>query len=726
MAQQSGRAPDFRGEPFLNPYTFVPAFPRDGFPESVDDGEPYGNDRLRPGLWTGTIGVRLTVRTPLLLLDAARAFEAESGSEGHLAYPLLARNGLPHLPATSVKGMLRSAYEAITGSRFGVFTGHNLPPGWRRPAEDGARMKPVRVLSVSEKPDRVRIEYCEQARLPAYELPEKRVKPLPYQGTTRLPRHGEAVTVRIGRKSGRRGGRSFFKPWTVRSIVPRGEGEPARGDWGDDEEKVVNGYVWATLQNTVGKVYERVFFQPDHPRTVVLEGQYARWNALMADYAAAHTHEDLRARGEGDGLAWSPHLRDPARARLEPGALCWAYQRSGGADLYPVMIPRALAALAPKDMLPDDLRPARAYEKLSPADRLFGWVAADDANTFPAAYRGQVRIKGVRCEEETASVTRFVGDGLPLAILGGPKPAQGRFYRAKSPTRPDEPLDDGVPRGNVHLDEGQGLRGRKVYWHHARVAGDREYWREPADGRDPTQDPLNGRDHREFRRPWGPVDGPGGETQPRPDGRAHATRRNAEQRDNQNRSICGWIDGGSGFSFSIDVRDLDGAELGALLWLLELPDGCFHRLGFGKPLGFGSVRLTLDNARTTLHKGERWQAYYRDLGGELPPSTAPQEARAEYADLRTEVPAIGKAAEAFLIAARGFDLPVRYPRVRDPRMRRAPTTPPDPSGQNYSWFTINEKISKGGGGQRGRSLPSTVDAKRKALRTHMGERRQQG
>jgi len=34
-----------------------------------------------------------------------------------------------------------------------------------------------------------------------------------------------------------------------------------------------------------------------------------------------------------------------------------------------------------------------------------------------------------------------------------------------------------------------------------------------------------------------------------------------------------------------------------LLWALELEDGMYHRLGLAKPLGFGSVKVTIDNCR---------------------------------------------------------------------------------------------------------------------------------
>ncbi|HOV91196.1 MAG TPA: TIGR03986 family CRISPR-associated RAMP protein [Syntrophorhabdaceae bacterium] len=42
----------------------------------------------------------------------------------------------------------------------------------------------------------------------------------------------------------------------------------------------------------------------------------------------------------------------------------------------------------------------------------------------------------------------------------------------------------------------------------------------------------------------------------------------------------------------IRFENLSEVELGALLFALDLPDGCCHKLGMGKPLGLGSIKIT--------------------------------------------------------------------------------------------------------------------------------------
>ncbi len=46
------------------------------------------------------------------------------------------------------------------------------------------------------------------------------------------------------------------------------------------------------------------------------------------------------------------------------------------------------------------------------------------------------------------------------------------------------------------------------------------------------------------------------------------------------------------FKGRIRFENLSDVELGALLFALDLPDGCCHKLGMGKPLGLGSVQIT--------------------------------------------------------------------------------------------------------------------------------------
>lgn len=49
------------------------------------------------------------------------------------------------------------------------------------------------------------------------------------------------------------------------------------------------------------------------------------------------------------------------------------------------------------------------------------------------------------------------------------------------------------------------------------------------------------------------------------------------------------------FCFQVDFTDLEKHELGLLFFSIVLEDGLYHKFGMGKPLGFGSLQITLTN-----------------------------------------------------------------------------------------------------------------------------------
>ncbi|MGQ9825200.1 MAG: TIGR03986 family type III CRISPR-associated RAMP protein [Desulfotomaculales bacterium] len=51
------------------------------------------------------------------------------------------------------------------------------------------------------------------------------------------------------------------------------------------------------------------------------------------------------------------------------------------------------------------------------------------------------------------------------------------------------------------------------------------------------------------------------------------------------------VKAGVTFNFRVYFENLNDFELGALLWVLNLPENCCHKLGMGKPLGMGAVRI---------------------------------------------------------------------------------------------------------------------------------------
>ena len=402
---------------------------------------------------------------------------------------------------------------------------------------------------------------------------------------------------------------------------------------------------------------------------------------------------------------------------------------------------------SPLELLDLSLHPASSMSALSPADRLFGWAPSpvsinycldrsvkspvkqhakrvkdlinsqqepEDATTRAYVYQSlqyleehdlsefrklmkeqvveeiykeyQKRNEGgyksrlrVVCEDGSRPeiIQRFEeGQHLSLAILSQPKPSYARFYVAKNPD--GDPQEDKISKTAAGYSGDKGLRGRKQYWHHQGLLTD--YWKLPVEeqGQSPNENRLN----QEYRR---------------------LDEDDKPKKDHQNRSIRGWIKTDTGFKVSLYVQNLQSVEVGALLWLLSLPDKCYFRLGYGKPLGFGSVTIKIDEARCLderlpLGTGQHWKEYYGDLNALSTPTELNKNQREEYIKkFMTKMEKAYPKAQCFdnlpfisrflqVLRGPGKDALIHYPRTEER---------PDPEGKNFNkWFDDNEKGQK--------------------------------
>ena len=713
---------------FHNPYNFVPALPRDGITGELGDHAPIGHHVLHPDRYTGVIRVKMTVVTPLLVPDAAQVIEYDRDDpshgikKGHKSFPVrIDAEGKPYIPPTSIKGMLRAAYEAVTNSRLAVFAGHEDRLADRMPARDGLALVPARIIdghggpeiellpgksgiSGSGKPTQGDPMYA--AWLPRYRQSDGSIAPFAIRyPDNNLPDHGDHVEVWL--ELWERSGTHPFNYWSVRKCVRAGESlgsQPPQGQPRRSHRPVQNvamikvvGVVCITNRNIDRKHDERVFFTTRkepllHPLSAELRQQ---WCELITNYQSIHD-EERRAGMAGppalNNSVWSRQVvGGPDERQLSTGTLCYAAFRDGQVTaLYPVMISRRLFDSSPLSLLPESLHPATTLSQLSPADRVFGWVNQKGHG----AYKGNLRIGPVTClTPKEQAIENFGTPGLPLAILGQPKPQQARFYVAASPN--GEAQQNGLSKEDAGYSPGKGLRGRKVYPHHKGLP--EGHWDNGAQDR--TQQADDGH-FQEYRRPQ--LDG-------------------QDQRDNQNRSIQGWVRADTVFTFDIHVTNLSKVELGALLWLLNLPDHHYHRFGGGKPLGFGSVRLEIDATNTHLHDGKGthlhdgngWKQIYSMLE-DTSPTEADRNAliqafqdvvRTSYAPTASfeQVPFIA----AWLKMATGHadSLPTHYPRAR--QQGQGDLVPPHPEGKAYEWFVANDRTGREGGPQV--SLPNLAN-----------------
>lgn len=688
---------------FHNPYNFVPALPRNTVTGELGDRQPSGHSYYHGDKYSGRIAVKLKTVTPLLIPDASLE---EEDNNNHKTYPVrIGKDGKPYLPATSIKGMLRTAYEAVTNSRLAVFEDHNSRLAYRMPPTIGLEMVPARIegdrislypgtsqISNNGKPRQGDPMYA--AWLPRYDRRSTRLRNEVKYLDNSLPNHKDSVIFWAEKfeKFNPNNNKQIFTYWRVCQIVKQGqnlEAQPARTPAGRNDRhrslgefKKFKGYVYITNKNIDNKHDERVFINNENVIELPLNPELRqKWTELITNYQDIHDDEihkkNMQSPPALNNSLWSRQVTGGKSERdLKDGSLCYAHIRKDGdnykiLNLYPVMITRGLYEMSPTELLDTSLKPATKKDQLSPADRIFGWVNQKGNGS----YKGQLRIHSVNCVTDANNAIENFGSAqahVPLAILGQPKPEQARFYCADDTN--GKPLENGSEKKEGYLYDDQGLRGRKVYPHHKGLP--KGYWDNPTQDR--SQQAMQGH-YQEYRRP---------------------KNNGIEQKDDQNRSVKGWVKPGTEFTFDIDITNLSDVELGALLWLLSLSDLNFHRLGGGKPLGFGSVRLDIDLDRTDLRSGEQWKDYYSSLDSSSEMNiqeclttsiSAFQSAiKTAYSSNSFDQVAFIK---AFTQGAQGFNDngAIHYPRIEQA---------PHPEGKAFEWFVKNEKTANHSGGRK--------------------------
>ncbi|GAW27542.1 TIGR03986 family CRISPR-associated RAMP protein [Carboxydocella sp. ULO1] len=514
---------------FHNPYNFV------RYLENRPDNHVLGNclppthDRY-VGL-TGRITCKVEAVTPLFISDS----HAVKEENGHKTYRFFQYEGRPALPASSLRGMIRSVFEAVTNSCFAVFQKDNFPLEYRisRAPEN---MIPVRVVKIDENGALLERMDCAASVIAGY--PSKNKLP---EGA----KDGMRVAALV--KQVRNG------VYKATKVLPVNEHESLVGD---EQYIKVYGWLHVTGPNIEIKRNERLFFrrddkQPDPQQVEEIPNHcllkcddevVKEYNNHLSGY-----WERLRKTVEKLGdQRWPNSTKDIPQPstfvekgrELRTGDLVYALCEDNGRHktikmLRPVCIPRIRYKYPRQKFLPKHFERCRDYNTLCPACRVFGWVhekAGDKGTGERAAYAGRVRF----------SHGKIIGnyeteDKITLAILSAPKPTTTFFYLLDAAGQPD-------PTVTYDTEEAR-LRGRKFYRHH---------------------------------------------------GEAKSEEYCSKEKSDQNRTVEGVLKPGATFTFTLDFENLHRLELGALLYALELEEGIFHRLGYAKPLRFGSVKVTVD------------------------------------------------------------------------------------------------------------------------------------
>jgi CRISPR-associated protein (TIGR03986 family) len=205
----------------------------------------------------------------------------------------------------------------------------------------------------------------------------------------------------------------------------------------------------------------------------------------------------------------------------------------------PTVMFRVPYGTSPSDLVPDFIKEDGAADL---AEAIFGYVAE---GTKTKSLSGRVFFTDAICEPNQENIW-LPNSIITPKILGSPKPTTFQHYLVQDRENKHDPDNKRqLAHYGTPTPEETVIRGHKLYWH--------------------KQDGLSVEDFSENEEPhW--------------------------ESDTQHTRIKP-VAVGKKFSFKVYFENLTDIELGALLWVLDLPEEHHHKIGMGKPLGLGSVAI---------------------------------------------------------------------------------------------------------------------------------------
>ena len=198
----------------------------------------------------------------------------------------------------------------------------------------------------------------------------------------------------------------------------------------------------------------------------------------------------------------------------------------------------------------EHLLPCRDIKKLCPACKLFGAVDLQDGNPDETvSLAGKIKITNALLNDKSKKP-----EPVTLKILGSPHETATSFYLINENYNNSTAIVKRTGAGYDQIPQPI-LRGRKYYWHQC-----------------DEKTPLKKSAYEAQENP---------------------------KCNNQN-ATAGLLKEGSEFEFDLYFENLAKDELAFLIWSLELQNGMLHKLGHGKSLGLGSMKINIDYENSHL------------------------------------------------------------------------------------------------------------------------------
>lgn len=554
---------------FVNPYNFV----RVCEPTDLEkERSPLKatHERFHKGHFTGKMRCRLTTVAPLFVPNPESKTQLVNAHEEHYARWFFRYKGDISLPALSIKGMLRNVYETLTSSCFSQFGTAQDQITFREKAGQ-IKVQPGIVLKLPHQNGaKGLLLRCDTAYWAAKDYNEK--TQYVYDNTN--PNNKLKITniVNFPDKY-KNSSRVFFLPDTTYPYKKKGT--PIKFDLyfarpGKDNQKGAKCGYLKTTGPCFNKKFERLFYSyafdtlEDLPAST--KKLPSKIDELMKiDSERTNTEKIIYEFDHNEARKFNAISGKP----LEPGDMIYFEKSENTSEdgnetprachLTYVNVARSLFNKNPHELLnaySRHLTPCTKIDKLCPACRLFGAADVDesragntndessgeDAGKESTSLMGRLRIENIRKDPERG---RTNTDVKTLKILGSPKETATNFYlinanhdNSKAVIKKSGRGYDGSPPPII--------RGRKFYWHQCDA----------------------------------------------PPHQLISDKYTTTDMSNQN-ITAEVLEAGAVFEFDLYFENLEPAELALLYWTLHLQGGMLHKLGRGKPLGLGSVKIDI-------------------------------------------------------------------------------------------------------------------------------------
>ena len=294
-------------------------------------------------MWTGHIPIKITTVTPLVLLkDDGR----ERDTTNHQTYDV-------HdcIPESSLRGMLRSAYEVVTNSRYSCFGNeHKERLAYRMDTREAPKLIPA-IIKKGNQQGKLVVHLYTGTSTPTPKGPKRNGddqekamyaamldQDLEYVHGD-IPKTGDRVWAQITLYQHNR---PFYLYWAADKVWSTQQ-QPNRPNT-PPGARIVEGYVFRTNENIKGKHDERIFFydKPNMPQIekVIDDDRIKDWKKLIKNYRDAHPDDDIFNRKDINNNPqepWDTFTKDRDRDNRKIIEYAWSphlYQDSNHKDIW--------------------------------------------------------------------------------------------------------------------------------------------------------------------------------------------------------------------------------------------------------------------------------------------------------------------------------------------------------------------------------------------------------